>query len=233
MNRYDYFCGGFMRDRIKTAVVVGYHSFEVPAFYDFFMDMRELRPYIQHLEQFTSSSREVRQSYNAVLFYTMRSDTPVNDGPWYEGRALDALSELGETGQGIIVLHHSLMAFPRWPRWADICGLSPETYKGYALNQDLAFTITDEEHPITRGLNDFSLQDEAYMMGPSENTRVLLTTGSPNSMSHIGWVKQFGNSRVFCYQSGHGPSAWNHPSFREIVRRGIRWVAGRGDEDEK
>jgi hypothetical protein len=214
-------------DKIKLAVVVGYHSFEFPAFQDMFACLPELHPYIQHLEQYTSSSREVRQSYDAVLFYTMRNDTPVNDGPWYEGKALDALSELGETKQGIIVLHHSLMAFPQWPLWADLCGVSPETYKDYALDQDLHFTVADREHPITKGIGDFSMIDEAYLMGPSTNSRVLLQTGAANCMPDIAWTKQYRKSNVFCYQSGHGPSSWNHPVFREILRRGILWTCGR------
>jgi type 1 glutamine amidotransferase len=32
---------------------------------------------------------------------------------------------------------------------------------------------------------------------------------------------------VFCFQSGHDNLTWSNPSFREILARGIRWSAGR------
>ena len=90
------------KNQLKVAVVVGHHSYEVQPFQEMFEAIPECHCYIQHLEQFTSSSKEVRESYDAVVFYTMWLNTPVNDGPWYEGAALDALSELGECGQGIL-----------------------------------------------------------------------------------------------------------------------------------
>lgn len=216
-----------MKNKLKVAVIVGYHSFEFPAFQDFFESIEEIHPYIQHLEQFTSSSKAIRESYDALLFYTMCNATPVNDGPWYEGKALDALSELGDTSQGLIVLHHSLMAFPDWPVWESICGVDPKSFTDYALDQDLRFVINDREHYITRGMEDFSMTDEAYLMGPSRDSRPLVCSASPNNMPHVAWVRQYRASRVFCYQSGHGPSSWNRREFREILRRGFLWTTGR------
>jgi type 1 glutamine amidotransferase len=113
-----------------------------------------------------------------------------------------------------------------------MCGTDPGSYKDYALDQNLCFTVADREHPITAGIEDFTMKDEAYLMGPSKDSQVLLTTAAPNSMPHIAWVKEYNKSRVFCYQSGHGPSAWDHPVFRELVRRGILWATRQGSGSE-
>ena len=34
-----------------------------------------------------------------------------------------ALSELGETQQGIVVWHHALLGHPDWPLWSDLIGI--------------------------------------------------------------------------------------------------------------
>lgn len=215
---------------IDIAVVVGYHSYKTREFQDFFQSLPGIRCYIQHLEQFTSSSRETRQSYDCVLFYIYRQDTPVDEGPWYEGKALTALSELGETPQGIMMLHHSLLAFPGWPVWRDICGLSPDTYESYALDRALDFSVTGEAHPVTEGLGSFRLVDEAYAMGPSDpGTKVLVRCETPGNISTAVWTNTYRRANVLCCQPGHGPAAWGEPAFRQIVLRGLLWLAGGSD----
>lgn len=213
---------------IKVAVVVGHHSYEVQPFQNMFTAMEGIQCYIQHIEQFTSSTKEVRESYDVVVFYTMRQDTPVDDGPWYEGKALEALSELGETKQGIFMLHHSILAYQQWPFWANICGVSPESYKDYYLDVPMHYCISDAQHPITKGIADFDMVDEAYEMAgvkETENTHILLTTDHVHNIPTVAWTTRYKNSKVFCYQSGHNNTSYSNPNFREIVRRGIFWLA--------
>ncbi len=214
--------------KLKVAVVVGHHSYEVQPFQNLFTCIPEIDCYIQHLEQFTSSSKEVRESYDVIVFYTMWLDTPVNDGPWYEGRALDALSALGETRQGIFMLHHSILAFQDWPLWAEICGVSAEHYKDYHLDVPMDYHVEDGEHPVTRGLQDFSMVDEAYEMEScASNCHVLITTNNAKNIPTVAWITEYKGSKVLCYQSGHCNTSYADPNFREIVRRGILWLGGK------
>ena len=64
------------------------------------------------------------------------------------------------------------------------------------------------------------------MADVSAGSRVLLTYDHPRSMRTIAWTREFRQSRVFCYQAGHDNATWPDPSFREVLRRGIRWSAG-------
>lgn len=157
-------------------------------------------------------------------------DTPVNDGPWYEGAALDALSELGETKQGIFMLHHSILAFQQWPLWKEITGLDPVKYHDYHLDETMSFHITAQEHPIMEGLPDFTMVDEAYEsegVFDVPGVEVLMTTDNSKNIPTVAWTKQYKKSKVFCYQSGHCNTSYSNKYFREIVRRGILWAAGR------
>jgi type 1 glutamine amidotransferase len=72
------------------------------------------------------------------------------------------------------------------------------------------------------------MRDEYFVVDPpgAEST-ALLTTDHPKSMKPLGWVRMHRNARVFCYQGGHGPTAYADANFREVLSRGIAWVSGR------
>ena len=52
----------------KVAVVTGGHSYDVQKFRRLFRDIREADVYVQHMDDFSSSSDEVCRSYDVVLF---------------------------------------------------------------------------------------------------------------------------------------------------------------------
>ena len=212
------------RNTIRVALVSGGHPFDVPGLVEAFQSDAGLQVVHQHMDDWVSGNRS---AYDVVVFYHMLLDTPAeNGGPWYAGNASTALAELGATDQGIVVLHHALLAYPKWEHWSQLVGIADRTF-GYHLGNNLKVRIADRGHPITRGLDDFELVDETYTMAdpsPGENT-ILLSVEHPQSMKHLAWTRTFGRARVFCYQSGHDRTAFDNPQFRRILSRGIRWVA--------
>ena len=217
-----------MTDPVKLAVVTGGHSFAVLAFHDLFCQMEQVSAYIQSMDDFASSAREVRQDYDAVLFYIMLQEGPVDDDlSWYAGTPLTALSELGETQQGLVLLHHALLAYPDWPVWDALTGVSGRSFE-YHLDQTLRTDIVQRDHAITRDLDSWVMVDETYEMHePVDDSEILLTCDHPKSMKAIAWTRRHREARVFCYQGGHDGRAYSHRSFREVLRRGILWSAGR------
>ncbi len=213
-------------DTISVAVVTGGHSFDVPAFHRLFRRLEGIDPYIQHMDDFASSPRETRDAYDAVLFYCMLREGPTDEGlPWYAGKPKEALSHLGDTPQGIILLHHAIVAYPDWPEWHVISGL-PGPNQDYAFGQRLHIAVAQPDHPITAGLRDWDMEDETYRMAePGEGCEVLLTTDHERSMRALAWTRHYKNARVFCLQSGHDARTWVVPQFAEVLRRGILWAA--------
>jgi hypothetical protein len=103
------------QDLIKTAVVTGGHSFDIVHFTNLILNLKGVQPYIQHIDDFTSSSQEIRDGYDVVLFYIFMQDIPTDEGnPWWAGKPLTALTHLGVSGQGIVILHHALLAYRGW-----------------------------------------------------------------------------------------------------------------------
>jgi hypothetical protein len=211
---------------ICVAVVTGGHSYEVREFRDLFDRFGGTRCYVQHLEDFCSSSDETRDSYNAVVFYFMPDGQPDNAGPGYRGRQEAALKRvLSGSGQGILLLHHSILAYENWEPWIRLVDIGDWTLD-YRHDQQMRIMVEKTKHPITEGLQEFTTTDETYLMpGPSPESEVLLTTDHPQSMREIAWARRNGESRVFCFQLGHDPKGWQNPGFMTVLERGIGWVS--------
>ena len=215
---------------IRTAVVTGGHSFEVVAFHELFRALDGVDAYIQHMEDFCCDAGKCRNGYDAVVFYHMFRNGPTDEGPWYAGKQKSVLETLGETPQGIFLLHHAILAYTDWPVWRQIAGIDGSSFSAFDHGETIPVHVVDAEHPITRGLSDWEIVDETYTMADCDDdgrNRVLLTTEHPKCLKTIAWVRQYKQARVFCLQLGHDGVAFANESLRELVRRGIQWVARR------
>jgi uncharacterized protein len=147
---------------------------------------------------------------------------------------------LMDRGVGVVTLHHAMSSFQGWAEYRTIIGgrsylretvengvKMPRTTDGGAPKSPIH--IADPQHPITRGLNDFVLEKEEpyknYVVDPA--SRAILTTDLPASDKVIGWVHLCRKSKTAYFQPGHSKTTFQHPVYRDILLRAIRWVAGR------
>lgn len=209
-------------DQITVAIITGDHAFDVPGFHSVFRNMLEVDSYIQHQDNFTADVGKMVDHYDVLVFYNMPRNIPS------KGSKKKAILEaLGRAGQGIVLLHHSLLAFPEWPLWNELVGIQDRSF-GYHHGQDIQVEIEVFDHPITKGLKAWNMIDETYSMNsPGADSKALLSVNHPKSMKTIGWVRKFRESRVFCYQSGHDNLAYADSAFRMMILRGIQWCAGK------
>ena len=207
-------------DKITLAVITGGHGFDVPGFHAIFRAMPGVDSYIQHQDDWAEDVAKVREDYDVLLFYNMPRGRP-------DSKAEAVFEKLGESGQGIFLLHHAILAYLEWPFLSDVVGI-PDRSFGFSMMQELTVEVADPDHPITRGVADWQMNDETYSMASAgQDSRILLTTDHPDSMKVLGWTRQFRKSRVFCFQSGHDNLTYVNPNFREMILRGIQWCAGR------
>ena len=78
-----------------------------------------------------------------------------------------------DAGAPLVVLHHSIAAWPAWPEWAEIVGgqflYRPMQSRGRDLPDsgyrlEVAHTVSPvADHPITEGIEPFELVDELYL----------------------------------------------------------------------
>ena len=215
-------------DSILTAVITGGHDYDVIGFQDMFRQIPEVDVYPQNLEDFATDSGDSQGKYDVLLFYNMHLATPGTETGKVGPRTRESIEALGRSGQGIFVLHHALVAFPDWDLWGDLCGVRQREDTGGAGGQTVRLDVLEPNHPITNGLGPWEMIDEVYTKADAdEDSAVLLTTDHPRSMKTIAWTRHFRDARVFCYQSGHDRTAFDDPSFRTVLTRGIQWAAGR------
>lgn len=212
----------------KVAVVTGGHSYDVPNFYRLFRNLPGIVADVMPMDDFAASPTEARQAYDAVAFYIMLMDGPVDEGhPWWGGKPKTAIEELGQTSQGILVLHHATLAYPKYPLWNELVGIGERSF-GYHIGENLRVNIAKPNHPIAWGLADWDMVDETYTMSePGEGSEVILTANHPKSMKAIAWTRQYRKSRVLNLQSGHDNMTWVNPNFQRVLQRGLLWCAGK------
>ena len=218
--------GGPDSQALHVAVVTGGHAFDVPNFYRLFRQLPGVDAYPQHMEHFASSPQEVRDSYDAIVFYGMDQGVPEEEGRRAGGNPKAAIERLIEQGQGIVILHHALLAWEKWDLWNQLIGFNNRDFR-YQEGLHLEIEVGDERHAITQGISDFAIVDEGYVLHGNydgEGT-VLMTTDHEDAMDQVAWARQHGKCRVFCLALGHDNVAWSNPGFREILRRGIVWSA--------
>ena len=213
----------------NVLVVTGGHAFEREPFLKIFSDNPTITfTAAEHAKTgATVWQRDDLATFDAVVLY----DMPAN---LTEAQKANFLS-LFERGTGVVVLHHALVSFQDWPDYERIIGgRYPKPPKGepqvtdkvgYEHDLDFTLTITDAEHPITAGLKDFSIHDEIYWgFRVGADVHPLLSTTHPKAGKLLMWTRTEKKSRVVYLQLGHDHSAYENPSYRELVARSIRWV---------
>ena len=86
--------------------------------------------------------------------------------------------------------------------------------------------VTNREHPITKGIDDFTMVDtEQYYLHVDPSNNVLATTTFDNGcVMPAVWTRKWGKGRVFYASFGHTYKDFDIPEAVEIVRRGMVWA---------
>jgi len=166
---------------------------------------------------------------------------------------LDALDKLMNKGVGLVCLHYAVDVPKGKPadclqRW-----IGGHFEQFWSVNPHWTAEFrTLPQHPITRGVKPFAIEDEWYYHirfvddmkrvtpiltavppertrqgkdGPySGNPHVRSRTGMPE---HVAWAyERPGGGRGFGFTGGHWHWNWGQPDFRRIVLNAIVWAAG-------
>lgn len=216
---------------LKIAVITGGHPFDVQPFHRLVRTMPGVDAFIQHTDEFASEPQEVRDSYDALLFYSMVQQSISDDVAWYAGKPKTTYERLGQTRQGVVLLHHALMSYQDWPLWDELTGMKSRYMTSFHQNEQVQVEVADPHHPIVRGIESWNMLDETYIMKTAvmpdnvPGNQILLRTNNASSIPILGWTRMFGQARVFCFASGHGQDTYANASFQRVLANGVRWVA--------
>ena len=157
--------------------------------------------------------------YDALILYAnIDAITP---------EAEHALLGYVEGGGGFVPLHCASFCFRNSPAFVALVGAQ---FKSHGTGEfDTA--VADAADPIMRGLTPFRTWDETYVhaMHNPEGRHVLQTRDEGAKSEPWTWTRTQGKGRVFYTAYGHDPRTWGNPGFVDLIERGIRWAAHKGE----
>jgi len=217
-------------EKIRLLIVAGGHGFDSNQFFQIFKDNTEVT-YVAatHPKAHQLLRPEAAANFDVLVLYDLWQK--IDD----EAKA-DLVSFL-KSGKGLVAVHHSIANYQEWPEYPVIVGgryyLKPTMVDGvekprsiYKHDVEVPVHIADTDHPVTRGVKDFTIHDETYgLFDMLPGSHALLTTAEPTSAKNIGWAKNFGEARVVYLQLGHDKLAYANPNFRQLLAQALRWAA--------
>jgi uncharacterized protein len=224
--------------KAKVAVITGGHGFKEKPFLEMFdsidpisydrLDQKDDSEFLEDISDW---------SYDVIVFYAMTQKIP-------EQRRQNLLKLL-DRGVGVVALHHTAAAFQDWQQFGDIIGVKFFTQDTvvdgqqhkkctYLHDADMKISVANTEHPVTKGLEAFTVHDETYKGCLFDrDAEVLLTTDHPASDPTVCCVKTYRNARVCYIELGHGPGIFADASYRRLVAQAIAWTAARPDANNE
>jgi type 1 glutamine amidotransferase len=217
--------------QLNVMVVAGGHSFDTTEFVEMFSAVEEITfdTVMQPRANRMIAAGETGQ-YNVIVFYDMwpEADSAVRAG--YQ-RLLDS-------GIGMVFLHHALAGYQQWFEFANIIGGKYHTPASYADSSmystfqhdiEMDVNVVRSDHPVTRGVQDFSILDEGYgNIEVKNDVMAILTTDHPAASEKIGWVTTYRNSKIVYLMLGHDKNAYANENFQRLVANSIDFVYRQG-----
>jgi len=144
-------------------------------------------------------------------------------------QAQENLLNYVKSGKGFFVQHLATASFPKWDEFGKLCGRKwVMGTSGHGPRSVFESKIVDKEHPITKGLTNFTTDDELYAkLQGNEDIHVLIEadSGWSKKTEPLVFVKNYGQGRVVHNAYGHDRKALMTPSVQKIIIRGTEWAA--------
>ncbi len=125
-------------------------------------------------------------------------------------------------GGALLALHAAPICFDDWSGWGDIVGAAWNWERSSHPPLGPMEVRIVSDHPITAGVEDFTLTDEPYrhmdMAGDVEPLAVSASEGEDHPML---WTRSIDEGAVVTSTLGHGPESFGHPAHQRILRQAI------------
>lgn len=137
-------------------------------------------------------------------------------------------------GGGLFGLHTASICFDDWPDWRDILGgVWIRGQSGHPPHGRAEVRMLGVDHPLTRSLGDFALDDEVYgnlSLAPGI-TPLMEAAAADGHWQPMLWARQVGPGRVVYDALGHDGASLDHPTHRRIIARAALWALARPDHE--
>jgi type 1 glutamine amidotransferase len=139
-------------------------------------------------------------------------------------------------GGGLVTLHDGMCSDdPDW--FATIVGGAKQHGERNYSPGRVRLRFVDRTHPITKGLADFAIEDEAFfLLRTAPGIHVLATAALPSTQAgdivpqmwtYERTLPEGQPYRSFVLLEGHHYASFSVPEFRTLILRGVAWTGKR------
>ena len=157
----------------------------------------------------------------------------LNFGFWNEpdpsDKAKEGLLDYVRDGGNVVALHFACSSFQDWKGYGELLGRTwVKGVGGHGPYGEFTVNIKADDHPVTKGMKDFTTEDELYakLSGDAE-IEVLATADSEWSgkTEPIVFTKSYGKGRVLQNVLGHGIDSKRNEHYQKLLVRCVEWAA--------
>jgi type 1 glutamine amidotransferase len=163
------------------------------------------------------------------------SDPPVPSSPvkpqnWIKPEQGKAVRQFVDSGGSAFFLHNVTHVGLTDPDFRHVLGAA---YAGHPPIRTFKVKVKNADHPITKGVRDFTVTDEQHYMEYDKNPKdVFLETVNEEGLTYRnmgatapgGWAYDYGKGRV-CYLSpGHLLNVLWNPEYIKLQHNAVRWL---------
>ncbi len=143
--------------------------------------------------------------------------------------ALDNIEKFLKSGKGIVIYHFAIGMFEKHSdRVLQLIGRNYDrTLTPHDPFQNFEVAIVDKEHPITKHISDFKIDDELYTcMGGDLPIHVLAeaTSSKQKTKFPMAYLYKYGDGHAFTTVLGHDLRALKSPEFATLLRNAVLWL---------
>ena len=189
---------------------------------------------IEHSEDEAAFTEENLKRFDAVV---MMNTT----GNLFEDEAKrKAFSGFVKGGGGLIGVHSATDTCYNWKEYGEMMG---GYFDGHPWHEDVTLKVEDPAHPCSKAFAEdtFVIKDEIYQYKEEpysrDKVRVLLSLTEGTNLKKggmkrkdgdyaVGWVRKYGEGRVFYCNLGHREETFWNPVVLEHFLSGIQFAMG-------
>lgn len=172
------------------------------------------------LEDGNAWATEGLADYPVVILTKANNVTAADRTPWMTPAIEEALRAYVRGGGGLLAIHSGTVGYAETPTLLNLLG-------GVFVQHPPQCPVTiapQGDHPLTIGIDPFTIKDEHYHMALGDDPADhFLTTTSEHGTQPGGWTRTEGAGRVAVLTPGHNVEVWLHPTFQTLLASALRW----------
>jgi uncharacterized protein len=170
-------------------------------------------------------SANLLKPYDVIVFTIYTTDKT----PMISDQAKENLLNFVKEGKGFFVQHLASASFASWDEFGKLCGRKwIMGTSGHGPRSVFETKIAKKDHPITKGMEAFKVDDELYAKLQGDTPiEVLIEADSDWSKKTepLVFTHQYGKGRVVHNAFGHDGKVMADPNVAKIIARGVEFAA--------